>query len=83
MALLHGLLHNKHFTTADTRPMAADEEDSSKAPGTAPEAPIVKAGCGIRFDPDQLSEDTGFDFSDAQKLKARLKRYQGSNDEEE
>lgn len=29
----------------------------------------VKAGCGIRYDPEQLGEDTGFDFSAAQELK--------------
>lgn len=28
----------------------------------------VKAGCGIRYDPDTLGEETGFDFSEAQKL---------------
>ena len=29
----------------------------------------IKAGCGIRYDPDDLGEDTGFDFSDAVKMK--------------
>ena len=28
----------------------------------------VKAGCGIRYDPDTLGADTGFDFSEAQDL---------------
>ena len=28
----------------------------------------VKAGCGIRYDPDTLGEETGFDFSEAQQL---------------
>ncbi len=31
-------------------------------------AKTVKAGCGIRFDPEQLGEDTGFDFSAAAEL---------------
>ncbi|WP_168188025.1 hypothetical protein [Hahella sp. CCB-MM4] len=31
-------------------------------------AKTVKAGCGIRFDPDQLSEETSFDFSKAKEL---------------
>lgn len=34
-----------------------------KMPGT------IKAGCGIRFDPDDLTEDTGFDFSAAEALR--------------
>jgi len=29
----------------------------------------IKAGCGIRYDPDDLGEEAGFDFSDAVKLK--------------
>jgi hypothetical protein len=29
----------------------------------------IKAGCGIRYDPEQLGDDTGFDFSAAQELK--------------
>ena len=36
--------------------------------GTA-EFKTIKAGCGIRFDPDSLDEDAGFDFSAAQALK--------------
>lgn len=37
------------------------------APGTA-EVKVVKAGCGIRFDPDTIDAETGFDFSGAQAL---------------
>jgi hypothetical protein len=28
----------------------------------------VKAGCGIRYDPDVLGEETGFDFTEASTL---------------
>lgn len=47
---------------------ASDIDDERPAPGAAPEAKTVKAGCGIRFDPDALSEDVGFDFSNASDL---------------
>jgi hypothetical protein len=33
--------------------------------GTIETAKNVKAGCGIRYDPEQLGEDCGFDFSAA------------------
>lgn len=36
--------------------------------GAVETAKTVKAGCGIRYDPDQLSEETGFDFSAASEL---------------
>ena len=42
-------------------------EDEITKTGSA-EFKTVKAGCGIRFDPDTLDEDAGFDFSGAQKL---------------
>ncbi|MCH2159661.1 MAG: hypothetical protein MK096_12905 [Oleiphilaceae bacterium] len=32
------------------------------------EAEVIKAGCGIRYDPEQLGTDTEFDFSAAQDL---------------
>ncbi len=44
----------------------ADDEISQ--PGTA-DFKTVKAGCGIRFDPDALDEEAGFDFSQAEQLK--------------
>lgn len=49
-------------------------EDTSVATvqaGTA-EFKTVKAGCGIRFDPDSLDEEAGFDFSEAPALKEEL-----------
>ncbi|MAL97474.1 MAG: hypothetical protein CL583_03395 [Alteromonadaceae bacterium] len=52
--------------------MKEDNEDAQVNPGTAKAPPIIKAGCGIRFDLDQLAEDTGFDFSGAAKLKKLL-----------
>jgi len=52
--------------------MTQNEDDNidndNKQAGTA-EFKTVKAGCGIRFDPDTLDEEAGFDFSDAEKLK--------------
>ncbi|MDG5499451.1 hypothetical protein [Marinobacter sp. BGYM27] len=38
-----------------------DEDSGPQAPGTAGEARIVKAGCGIRFEEDQLSDGIAFD----------------------
>ena len=45
-----------------------DIDDEHAAPGAVPAARTVKAGCGIRFDPESLSEAVGFDFSDASSL---------------
>lgn len=39
-----------------------------KHPGTSGLMPVKGSGCGIRPDPDAFPEDTGFDFSEAQKL---------------
>jgi len=33
--------------------------------GAIEETKTVKAGCGIRYDPEQLSDQAGFDFSKA------------------
>jgi len=41
---------------------------NSKAPGTVEQPELVKAGCGVRYDPEQLSPEVGFDFSAARKL---------------
>ena len=46
--------------------MTQSDDDNLQA-GTA-EFKTVKAGCGIRFDPETLNEDAGFDFSQAQEL---------------
>lgn len=37
--------------------------------GEVDEAKIIKAGCGIRYDPEQLGDQSGFDFSAASHLK--------------
>ena len=37
--------------------------------GSVDSSQTVKAGCGIRYDPDVLTEDSGFDFSNAEHLK--------------
>ena len=50
--------------------MSGVESDDRPAPGTAPAAKTVKAGCGIRYDPETLNEEVGFDFSDAASLLA-------------
>jgi hypothetical protein len=58
-------------------------ENAQHETDSEPQAPIVnpagtakfktiKAGCGIRFDPDTLCEDAGFDFSEAEKLRQSL-----------
>lgn len=38
--------------------------------GSVEPTQLVKAGCGVRFDPEQLGDDSGFDFSEAEKLLA-------------
>jgi len=43
------------------------DADNPKKAGTA-EFKTVKAGCGIRFDPDTLDDEAGFDFSAAEQL---------------
>ena len=40
--------------------------------GSVNTARTVKAGCGIRYDMEQLGEETEFDFSAAAQLKASL-----------
>ncbi len=37
--------------------------------GTVDTGQTVKAGCGIRYDPELLGDDNGFDFSAAESLK--------------
>lgn len=44
-----------------------DDDDLLDSPGSVT-FNTVKAGCGIRFDPDQLDEQSGFDFSNAGEL---------------
>lgn len=46
--------------------------ETTEAPnsGAVDTTKTVKAGCGIRYDPEILGEDSGFDFSDAEKLKS-------------
>lgn len=36
-----------------------------KHPGTSGLMPVKGSGCGIRPDPEALTDDTGFDFSEA------------------
>lgn len=43
-------------------------DDDNNAPGTAAPARLRKAGCGFRFDEEELKE--GIDFSSAEQLKA-------------
>lgn len=42
----------------------------SVSTGTVDTGQTVKAGCGIRYDPELLGDDSGFDFSAAEQLKA-------------
>jgi len=39
--------------------------------GSVEQTKLIKAGCGVRFDPEQLGDDSGFDFSGAQILVER------------
>jgi hypothetical protein len=36
--------------------------------GSVDSSQTVKAGCGIRYDPEQLDEESGFDFSNAENF---------------
>lgn len=47
--------------------------------GAIGEAKIIKAGCGTRYDPEQLGEDSGFDFDAAEQLKSELSEDQDSS----
>lgn len=40
--------------------------------GNTDSAKTVKAGCGMRYDPEQLGDHTGFDFSGAEQWKTQL-----------
>jgi len=42
---------------------------------------IEKAGCGIRYSPDELTDDTVFDFSEAVALKALLESSRANDGE--
>ena len=49
-----------------------DENTEGSSSGVVDMTRTVKAGCGIRYDPEVLGDDSGFDFSGAEKLKAPL-----------
>ncbi|MBU6954289.1 MULTISPECIES: hypothetical protein [unclassified Hahella] len=55
----------------------------SRKTGQSKPPPLVKAGCGVRFDPEQLDEDTGFDFSGAADLLKEEKAQQESDEREQ
>ncbi|WLQ12667.1 hypothetical protein O5O45_23340 [Hahella aquimaris] len=55
----------------------------SRKTGQSKPAQLVKAGCGVRFDPEQLDEDTGFDFSGAADLLEDEKAQQESDGNEQ
>lgn len=57
-----------------------DDQDNPK-PGTS-DFKTVKAGCGIRFDPDTLSEEAGFDFSEAANLAENVTETEKDSDKE-
>jgi len=40
----------------------------AKHPGTSGLMPVKGSGCGIRPDPDAMTDDIGFDFSGADAL---------------
>lgn len=58
--------------------MLKDEDDALET--GAAEFKTVKAGCGIRFDPDSLHEEAGFDFSDAEQLAKKNKESAKTQD---
>ena len=42
--------------------------------GNTDAAKTMKAGCGLRYDPEQLSDDTSFDFPDMNLWKTLFKQ---------
>jgi hypothetical protein len=48
----------------------SNEAITASNTGAVDTSKTVKSGCGIRYDPEVLGEDSGFDFSDAEKLKS-------------
>lgn len=51
--------------------------------GNIKPAKTIKPGCGVRYDPDDLGEEAGFDFSDAIKLKNAAKTEDASKNNDE
>lgn len=49
--------------------------------GSVEEASTIKAGCGIRYDPEQLSDHSGFDYSDAKNLIADTEACESTDDD--
>ncbi|MFD2230923.1 hypothetical protein [Alkalimarinus sediminis] len=58
-----------------------DETIEGTNAGAVDTTKTVKAGCGIRYDPEVLGEDSGFDFSAAEKLKSTLTDLSDPEDE--
>lgn len=54
-------------------------DDDPVAPGTARAARLVKAGCGIRFEEDELSE--GIAFEGVEKLRPEPDGDAGKSDD--
>lgn len=50
-----------------SRSVQPDDEDFTRQAGTASPAKVIKAGCGIRFDEDELAE--GIDFDGVERLR--------------
>lgn len=50
-----------------SRSVKPDDEEFTQQAGTASPAKVIKAGCGIRFDEDELAE--GIDFAGVERLK--------------
>ncbi|ABC27387.1 hypothetical protein HCH_00478 [Hahella chejuensis KCTC 2396] len=55
----------------------------SKKTGRSKPAQLVKAGCGVRFDPEQLDDETGFDFSGAADLLKKQVEREADDDSPE
>ena len=47
--------------------------------GSVGKIKTVKAGCGIRYDPDQIDDSVGFDFSMAEDMKPKNDKQNESN----
>lgn len=54
-----------------------------KHPGTAGSMPVKGTTCGIRPDLDEMSQDTGFDFSEAKAMLEKENQDKKDNEKAE
>ncbi|WP_148863637.1 hypothetical protein [Marinobacter fonticola] len=61
------------------RSVQPDDEEFMQSPGTAGPAQVIKAGCGIRFDEDELAEGIDFSGVEQRRLDAEPSAFSGED----